>query len=299
MQRTPQYIWLNGKFVAFKGAKIHLLNHSLHYGSGVFEGIRAYETPKGSAVFRLNEHVARLFRSSDVMGMKLPYSQAEVTNAILATVKKNKSSECYIRPLCFYDEKMGLDPTDSPVNVMIATWPWGKYLTKEAVKVKISDFARIHPNSSVMEAKISGHYSNSILASMQVKKQGYDEALLLDHKGNIAEGPGENVFFVFNNTLYTPKLGSILAGITRDTIIQLAKDLGLKVVEKNIKPAEIGKYKEAFFTGTAAEVNAIGQIDKHVFSNNKEGEVTAKIRQCYLDTVHGKLTTHKGWLSLV
>jgi branched-chain amino acid aminotransferase len=297
MQKLADYIWLNGEFVPFAETKVHVLNHSLHYGSGVFEGIRCYDTLKGPAVFRLDDHIKRLFMSADVMGIKVPYSKEEVKSAILETIQKNDLKECYIRPLVFFGGKMGLDPQGVEINVMISAWPWGKYLEKEAVSVKISDFTRIHPKSSVMTAKISGHYANSILASTNAKREGFDEALLLDYKGNIAEGPGENIFFAKDSELVTPREGSILPGITRDTVIQIAKDLKLKVEERDMKPEEIADYKEAFFVGTAVEVNAIGKINDMELTGEKEGNITKKIRERYSDIIHGKVSKYEKLLS--
>ena len=300
MQKLADYIWLNGKVISFEDARVHILNHSLHYGSGVFEGIRCYETSRGPAVFRLEDHIKRLYKSAEAMQMKIPYSQEEIIAATLEIIRKNNLIECYIRPLVFYGSKMGLDPAGSEINVMIAAWPWGKYLSKEAVKVKISDFTRIHPKSSVMTAKISGHYANSILASTDAKNHGFDEALLLDYKGNIAEGPGENIFFVKDKQLFTPNKGSILPGITRATSIEIAqRELGMRVKEKDIKSDEIKDFSEAFFVGTAVEVNAIGQINDLKLTGEKEGEVTKKIRELYLDIVHGKVKTYDKWLNLV
>lgn len=297
--KLAQYIWFNGEFVPFDDSRIHILNHSLHYGSAVFEGIRCYDTPKGPAVFKLDEHVKRLFFSASVMKMKISFTESDIKKAILETVKKNKLKECYIRPLIYYGEKMGLDPAGTEVSVMIAAWPWGKYLSKEAVDVKISDFVRIHPDSSVMEAKISGHYTNSILASTEAKNDGYDEALLLDYKGNIAEGPGENIFFIKGKELVTPKLGTILPGITRNTIIEIAeKELGYKIKEKNILPTEIKGYEEVFFVGTAVEVNAVGKIGDITFTGDKEGKATKEIRELYSDVIHGKMSKYEKWLSV-
>ncbi len=312
MQKLSDYIWLNGEFVPFEDSKIHILNHSLHYGSGVFEGIRCYEAPDGPAVFRLDDHVKRLFKSAAVMRMDSRlrgndkssendgWGEKDIEGATLEIIRRNNLTECYIRPLVFFGEKMGLDPKGTEVNVMIAAWPWGKYLQKEAVKVKISDFTRIHPKSSVMTAKISGHYANSILASTDAKNHGYDEALLLDYKGNIAEGPGENIFFVKGNQLFTPNKGSILPGITRASIIELAqRELGLRVKEKDIKPEEIKEFDEAFFVGTAVEVNAIGQINNIRLTGEKEGPITKQIRELYLGIVHGKEKNYEKWLSFV
>jgi len=300
MQKLADYIWLNGEFIPFEDTKVHILNHSLHYGSGVFEGIRCYDGLNGPAVFRLDDHIKRLFKSAEVMKMTIPYTEKKINSAILETIKKNKLKECYIRPLVFYGGKMGLDPAGVEVNVMIAAWPWGKYLTKDAVNVQISDFTRIHPKSSVMTAKISGHYANSILASTHAKRDGFDEALLLDWQGNIAEGPGENIFFVKDSTLFTPNKGTILPGITRATIIEIAhRELGFKVKEKDIKPEEIKDFDEAFFVGTAVEVNAIGKIDDTEFTGDKEGETTKKIRELYFDIIHGKAKSYEKWLSSV
>ncbi|RJO60052.1 branched-chain amino acid transaminase [candidate division WS5 bacterium] len=305
MQKLADYIWMDGEFVPFEESKIHILNHSLHYGSGVFEGIRCYDTSRGPAVFRLDDHVKRLFKSAKVMKMDSRlrgndgWGEKETIEAILETIKKNNLKECYIRPLIFYGGKMGLDPADADISVMIAVWPWGKYLAKDAVSVEISDFTRIHPKSSVMEAKISGHYTNSILASTHAKRNGFDEALLLDYKGNIAEGPGENIFFVKGQALTTPKKGSILPGITRDTIIQISKSLGFETIEKDIKPEEIKDFDEAFFVGTAVEVNAIGQINNTKYADGGEGRATKQIKGLYLDIVHGKKDKYEKWLSHV
>jgi branched-chain amino acid aminotransferase len=277
-------------------AKIHLLNHSLHYGSGVFEGIRCYDTEKGPAVFRLKDHVRRLFHSAGVMGMRVPYRQNEIIKAIKRVVKMNKLRECYIRPIIFYGAKMGLSPEGAPLHVAIAAWPWGKYLTKDSVSVGISSFARLHHKSSVMTAKISGHYSNSIIASIEAKRRGFDEALFLDDAGYVAEGPGENIFFVKGKTLFTPKLGKILPGITRASIMAIARRLGYKVVETDVNPKKLKKYDEAFFVGTAAEVNAIGKINKTVFGRGHEGPATKRLREAYQKAIHGQDRRFAGWL---
>jgi len=293
------YVWMDGKFTSFAKARIHVLNHSLHYGSAVFEGIRCYMTPNGPAVFRLQEHIDRLFHSAQTMGMKMSFTKKQVAQAVLELVKKNKLQEGYIRPIVFYGEKMGLDPAGAPVHLAIAAWPWGKYLAKESVSVKISSFARIHPGSSVMTAKISGHYANSIVASLEAKKAGFDEALLLDWRGNIAEGPGENIFFVKNKTLYTPKAGMILPGLTRDSVMVLARELGYKVAEKDVRLKDLPEFDEAFFVGTAAEINAIGKIDGHIFGAGGEGTVTGEIRENYARIIHGENKKYKKWLSYV
>lgn len=291
------FIWFNGKFVPWAKAKIHILNHSLHYGSAVFEGIRCYLAKNDTAVFRLNKHLDRLFFSAKTMGIKIPYSKHFLYETILQLIKKNELKSGYIRPIIFYGDKMGLNPVGAEINVAIACWPWGKYLEKEVIKIKISSYLRLHPKNSAMEAKISGHYFNSILATLEAKKHNFDEALLLDYKGNIAEGPGENIFFIKGKTLYTPSLGSILPGITRNTIIVLAKNLNYSVEEKNIKPIDIKKFDEAFFTGTAAEITAIGQIDKIKIGNGNEGAATKILRETYHKVVRGEIRKYKKWLS--
>lgn len=291
------FVWFDGRFVASQKAGIPLLTHSLHYGSAVFEGIRCYRTKRGTAVFRLDDHIRRLFFSARTVGMKIPFSERAVADAVLLLINKNGLAEGYIRPIVFYGEKMGLSPIGAPLHIAIACWPWGKYLSKEAVSVKISRFARINPKSSVMEAKISGHYANSILATLEAQRAGYDEALLLDFQGNIAEGPGENIFFVRGNKLVTPPRGSILPGITRDSVIRVAKDLGITTQEKHIKIKDFRLYHEAFFTGTAAEINAIANIGAVTFNKGKEGPVTRAIKTAYLGAVKGELKKYKHWLA--
>lgn len=294
-----KFVWMDGAFVKGEKATVPLLTHSLHYGSAVFEGVRFYETVKGPAVFRLNDHIKRLLYSAKVMGMKIPFTQKELVDATLELIAKNKLTSGYIRPIVFYGSKMGLDPRGADVRVAIACWPWGKYLAKEVVKIKTSPYMRIHPKSSVMTAKISGHYANSILATIDAKNKGYDEALLLDYKGNIAEGPGENIFFVKGKVIVTPPTDSILPGLTRDTVKTLARNLGYKIVEKHIKPNDIIKFDEAFFTGTAAELTAIGDIDATKIGAGKEGGVTKEIREMYHRLVRGELPRYEKWLAYV
>lgn len=296
---STKYIWLNGKFVPWKKANIHVLSHSLHYGGAVFEGIRFYETDKGPAIFRLKEHVKRLLYSAKTMAMKVPYSEASITKAIIETVRKNKIKHGYIRPIIFYGQKMGLNPIGAPVEFAIACWPWGKYLSEDPIDVKISSFMRIHPKSSVTDAKISGHYANSIMATLELQGTKYQEALLLDYKGNVAEGPGENFFMVKNGVLHTPPLGTILHGITRDTIMELARNMGIPVKQKSFKPKDIFKADEAFFTGTAAEVTPILSVDDHVFSKGKIGPITKQIKHAFLDVVQGRDKRYMKFLTLV
>ncbi len=295
-----EYIWMDGKFVPWKDAKIHLISHTLHYGDGVFEGIRCYETDKGPAIFRLDKHMERLYYSASTINMKVPFSEEEFTEAVKETVRKNKLKSGYLRPLIIYGYgKMGVNPEGAPVNCSVAVWPWGKYLGEGAVKVKTSKYCRIHPKSTYMGAKICGHYSNSILASIEVKNAGYDEALLLDYKGNVAEGPGENLFIVKDEKLITPPLGTILKGITRASIMQLAKDLGIKVEEKTLTLKDIYKADEALFTGTAAEVTAIKSLDDKKIGKEAPGPITAKLRDAFMDIVHGKNEKYKNWLTYV
>lgn len=294
-----EFIWMDGKLVNWNEAKIHVLTHSLHYGSAVFEGIRAYKTADGTAIFRLKEHVARLFRSASAFNMQIPFSEEQINEAIIETVRKNKLEAGYIRPLIYFGYgKMGLGLKGAPVNVSIAVWPWGKYLGEKAVRVKTSKFIRINPKSSIMEAKISGHYANSILASEEVHNQGYDEALLLDFEGNVAEGPGENFFIVKNGKLITPKLGTILSGITRDSIIKIAKDQGIEVEEKTLKLGEVYKADEAFFTGTAAEITLIESLDDKKIGNGTR-PVSEKLRTIFMDSVTGKNQKYKNWITIV
>ncbi|MFH1375347.1 MAG: branched-chain amino acid transaminase [Patescibacteria group bacterium] len=293
-------IWLNGRMVDWDKANIHVLAHALHYGSGVFEGIRFYETDQGPAVFRLKEHTDRLFYSAKALEMRIPYSRQKVMEAIVKTVKVNKVRAGYIRPLAFFDYgKMGLNPIGAPVSVAVACWPWGSYLGGKPIRVKTSKLIRLHPDSVVADAKVCGHYINSILASLEIQKAKYDEALFLDYRGYVAEGPGENVFFLKKGTLHTPRLGSILAGITRNSVIQIAKDLKIPVKQGDYRLQNLYSADELFFTGTAAEVQPIGSLDKHKIRHGKMGPVTAALREIFLDTVAGRIPRYKKWLTQV
>jgi branched-chain amino acid aminotransferase len=293
-----KYVWMDGNFVDWKDAKIHVLTHTLHYGMGVFEGIRFYETEKGPAVFRLKEHIERLLDGAKKCFMNVPYTQEQLERAVVETIKKNGIKAGYIRPILYYGYgKMGLDPHGAPVNASIAVWPWGRYLGEEAVKVKTSEYIRIHPKSTKAECKITGHYANSIFASCEVKAKGYQEALLLDFKGNVAEGPGENVFIVKDGKLVTPKLGNILQGITRRSIIQIAKDNKIKAKEKKIRLDDIYNADEAFFTGTAAEVSPICSLDDHDIGKMCPGPITHKLREAFMDIVTGKNKKYEQWLT--
>jgi len=298
--QITEKIWLNGKMTAWQNANVHVLSHALHYGSGVFEGIRFYETSKGPAIFRLKEHVARLFYSAKTLQMKIPHSRAKVSEAIHKTVQINKIPSGYIRPLAFFDYgKMGLNPVGAPVSLAIACWPWGSYLGGKPIRVKTSKLIRLHPKSVVADAKVCGHYVNSILASLEIQKTKFDEALFLDHKGFVAEGPGENIFFLKNGVLHTPKLGSILAGITRDTVVQIAKDLGVKTKEGNYKLRDFYAADEVFFTGTAAEVQPIASIDNKKIKDGKAGKFTTELRKTFLAAVAGEIPKYERWLTRI
>ncbi|MBI2576655.1 branched-chain amino acid transaminase [Candidatus Woesearchaeota archaeon] len=297
MEKTEK-IWMDGKLVAWEDAKIHVLTHTLHYGSGVFEGIRFYETDKGPAIFRLHDHMARLFHSASTLEMKVPFSIKELEKAVVETVKANKVKAGYIRPLVYYGYgKMGLYPHGAPVNVCIAVWPWGAYLGHDAVKVKVSSFLRVHPKSFIADAKVCGSYVNSINASLEAKREGFDEALMLDYRNFVSEGPGENIFMVKGGKLLTPSLGSILPGITRNSILQIAKDEKIGTVEKDISLEELKNADELFYTGTAAEVTGIAQIDHTTIGNGKAGPITEKLKKMYLDSVHGKNKKYEQWLT--
>lgn len=295
-----QFIWMNGSFVPWHDAKVHVMTHSLHYGDGAFEGIRAYKTERGGAVYRLREHMERLQYSSQVLGMEVPYSVDQLCEATCELLRRNDLEQGYIRPLVFHGYGvMGLNPRNSPIEVMISCWPWGAYLPVEAADVKVSSYIRIHPRSTVADAKICGHYVNSILAVLELRGTKYHEALLLDSEGNIAEGPGENFFIIKNGELLTPSLGTILAGITRSSVIQIARDLGIHVVERRIPLAEIMSADEAFFTGTAAEVTAIGSVDDTPIGDGKPGPITSKIKETYLNAVYGRDSRYDMFLTYV
>lgn len=276
-----------------------MLTHSLHYGAAVFEGLRIYETEKGPAIFRLNEHISRLLYSASTIRMKLKFNRKQLEKACVEVVKKNHLKFGYVRPLLFYGYgKMGLRPIGAPSEAIIACWPWGKYLDNQ-VRVKISKFRRIHPATTVADSKISGHYVNSQMASFDALESGYDEAVFLDHKGNVAEGPGENIFMVKKGVIYTPKLGDIIKGITRDSVIVVVKDLGYKVREKVIKPDFLKSADEAFFTGTAAEITPISHVDKKKIGDGKVGPVTAELKHAFMNAVHGKMPKYAKWLTVI
>ncbi|HEX55366.1 MAG: branched chain amino acid aminotransferase [Candidatus Altiarchaeales archaeon] len=296
-------IWLNGKIIDWDDAKIHLLTHALHYGSGVFEGIRCYNTKQGPAIFRLREHIDRLFDSARLYRMEIPYSRNELCDAIKTLIKENGLNECYIRPIVFrgYGE-MGLNPLNAPIDVGIAVWPWGTYLgeegLKKGIKAKISSFQRISPNVLPSCAKATGQYINSILAKLEALDSGYDEAIMLDFRGFVSEGPGENLFIVKNSTLFTPpEYASILPGITRNSVIRIASDFGIEVVETDIVRGMLYNADECFFTGTAAEITPIRQIDGIEIGD--PGPITKKIQKKFFDIVQGKDSRYREWLEFV
>lgn len=288
-------IWLNGQYINSEDAKIPIGTHTLHYGSGAFEGMRVYKTDQGPAVFRLEDHLNRLIFSGETIGMECPYPKSEIKKICKELIKINEIEEGYLRPILFYSPKMGLQPDNLKTNLAIMVVKWDAYLGTKPVKVKISSFIRPHPKSTVMEAKICGMYANSVLASIDAKKYGCNEALLLDYQGNVAEGPGENIFFILGKKLITPKKNNILAGITRNTVISFANDLGFTVEEKDIDLQAILKFDEAFFTGTAAEITLIEQIDKRYFQL-KKGQ---QIQKYYGNIVHGEIDKYKHLLTFI
>lgn len=304
MAELDGVIWMDGNFVPWREAQVHVLTHTLHYGMGVFEGIRAYHTADGTAIFRLQEHTKRLVSSAKILDMDCPYSAEQINEAIVATVRENGLDSCYIRPMMFYGaEGMGLRADNLKVHLMIAAWSWGAYLGAESmergIRVKTSSFTRHHINATMPRAKSNGNYMNSMMALKEVTKAGYDEALLLDMEGFVAEGSGENFFMVRDGVLYTPELASALEGITRDTVIELARELGIEVREKRITRDEVYICDEAFFTGTAAEVTPIRELDDRAIGNGKRGPITERLQKTYFDQVEGRRDQHREWLTFV
>jgi branched-chain amino acid aminotransferase len=286
-------IWKDGHMVDWRDATLHMLTHSLHYGMAVFEGVRAYNTAHGTAIFRLKEHTQRLYNSAKIFQMKVPFDMDTIMNAQLEVVRANKLESCYLRPLVWIgSEKMGVSARGNTIHVAIAAWPWGAYLGEEGlakgIRVKTSSFTRHHVNVSMVRAKASGYYINSILANQEVTADGYDEALLLDTEGYVSEGAGENVFIVKSGKIYTPDLASCLDGITRDSVVTIARDLGIEVIEKRITRDEVYCADEAFFTGTAAEVTPIRELDGRAIGEGSRGPVTEKIQSMFFDIVGGK-----------
>jgi len=295
---------MDGKFVKWDDANIHVMTHTLHYGLGAFEGIRCYNTPKGPAVFRLDEHVERLFQSAHIFLLDIPFSRNDIKKAIIDTVKANKLKECYIRPLVYIGYgAMGLYPKGNPIRVAVAAWPWGAYLGEEGlekgIKVKVSSYIRNHVNANMTRGKICGYYVNSQIAKKEAISCGYDEALLLDTEGYVSEGSGENIFIVRNGVLKTTPLTSILEGITRDSITTIAKDNRIGVKEERFTRDEVYIADEAFFTGTAAEVTPIRELDGRKIGEGKAGKITKKLQSVFFDIVKGKNKKYEKWLTYV
>ena len=304
MSDRDGFIWQDGRLLPWRDATTHVLTHSLHYGMSVFEGVRAYRTERGTAIFRLEDHTDRLFNSAHIFQMAIPYDKATINEAHKEVLRANNLEAGYLRPIAFYgSEKMGVSPKGAKVHVVVAAWPWGAYLGEEGlergIRVKVSSYTRHHVNISMVRAKASGHYINSILANNEVTNEGYDEAMLLDPEGYVAEGAGENLFIVKKGKLYTPDLTSCLEGITRATVLQIAGELGLSVQEKRITRDEVYCCDEAFFTGTAAEVTPIRELDGRQIGIGRRGPVTAEIQARYFDVVNGRSAEHDGWLAYI
>lgn len=302
MDNRDGKIWMNGQLVEWREAKAHVLTHTLHYGMGVFEGVRAYETAKGPAIFRLKDHTDRLFNSAKIVGMQLPFDKDTINQAHIDVVKANNLQSCYFRPMAYYGSgKLGVAPKADDVQVILAAWAWGAYLGEEGMKrgirVKVSSFIRHHPNITMIKAKANGNYMNSIMANTEATRDGYDEAILLDAQGFVAEGSGENVFIVRDGVLYTPALDVALDGITRRTVIAIAKELGIDVVEKRITRDELYIADEVFFTGTAAEVTPIREVDNRTIGAGERGSITGEIQARYFDIVQGRNPKYEHWLT--
>jgi branched-chain amino acid aminotransferase len=297
-------IWFDGEMVPWREAQVHVLTHTLHYGMGVFEGLRAYHAEQGTAIFRLKAHTDRLYRSARILGMDIPFEKATLNAAHKAVIRQNNLDSAYIRPMCFYgSEGMGLRADNLKVHTIIAAWDWGSYLGEEGmekgIRIRTSSFTRHHVNITMCKAKANGNYMNSMLALQEALRDGYDEALLLDVDGFVAEGSGENIFIVRNGVIYTPELTSALEGITRDTIFTLAQDNGLEIREKRITRDEVYIADEAFFTGSAAEVTPIRELDGRSIGSGSRGPITEKLQSQYFDLVHGRLDKYHDWLDYV
>ena len=297
-------IWMDGQMVPWREAKVHVLTHTLHYGLGCFEGVRAYQTEQGTALFRLEDHTKRLFRSAHILRMRIPYNEELLNQAQKSVVQKNDLSSAYVRPIAFYgSEGMGIRADSLSTHVSIAAWEWGAYLGEDGlekgIRVKTSSLTRHHVNISMCRAKACGHYINSILALQEAVSAGADEALMLDNEGYVMEGTGENVFVIRNGTIFTPDLTSALEGITRDTVVTLINELGLELIEKRITRDEIYISDEAFFTGTAAEVTPIAELDGRLIGSGARGPITAKIQARYFDCVQGREPEHIDWLTFI
>lgn len=297
-------IWMDGNLVEWSDARIHVLTHTLHYGTGVFEGVRAYETSKGPAIFRLEDHTNRLFESAKLIGMKIPFQASVLNDAQSEVVALNELNNAYIRPMCFYgSEGMGLRADNLKVHAIVAAWDWGSYLGDDkilnGIKVKVTDFPKRCDKSMIHKAKATGNYLYSMLALKDALNSGFDEALILDIDNNVNEGSGENFFMIIDNTFYTPKDGTVLNGITRQTIMEIASDLNYKVEEKDISVEDVKSCDEAFFTGTAAEVTPIIQVDDKKINNGKPGKITKQIQTIYFDLIRGKIERYNNWLTYI
>ena len=298
-------IWMDGQMVEWRDAKIHVLTHTLHYGCGAFEGVRAYKTPKGTAIFRLQEHTQRLFNSGKILRMAIPFTQEQVSEAQRAVVRANKLESGYLRPLIWIgSQKLGVSPKGNTIHLMVAAWEWGAYLGEEGMKrgirVKTSSYTRHHVNITMTQAKAVSNYTNSILANMEATDDGYDEALLLDTSGFVSEGAGENIFVIKDGKVYTPDLSAgALNGITRNTVFHICQDLGIEIIQKRITRDEIYISDEAFFTGTAAEVTPIRELDRVQIGAGSRGPITEKIQSAFFDIVNGRNPKYAHWLTLV
>jgi len=298
-------IWMDGQMVDWRDAKVHVLTHTLHYGCGAFEGVRAYNTANGPAIFRLEEHTDRLFNSAKILRMKMPFGKSEVMQAQIDVIRENKLDSGYLRPLVWIgDKKLGVSPKGNTIHLMVAAWPWGAYLGEEGmqrgIRVKISSYTRHHVNITMTQAKAVSNYTNSILANMEATDDGYDEAMLLDASGFVSEGAGENLFVVKDGVVYTPDLSAgALNGITRNTVFHICQDLGFEVVQKRITRDEVYISDEAFFTGTAAEVTPIRELDRIELGSGSRGPVTEKIQSAFFDIVNGRNDKYTHWLTKV
>jgi len=304
VEGATEKIWMDGEFLAWEDAKIHILTHSLHYGLGVFEGIRCYKTSRGSAVFRLKEHMRRFCDSAHIVGIKLPYDQDTLASAVTETIRANKVDACYIRPLAWLGYgSMGVNPSGAPVRCMVAVWKWGAYLGEDGlekgIRVKVSSFTSHHPNSYMTGAKTTGNYAVSQMAKVEAIQSGFDEALMLDPEGFVTQGSGENIFLVRDGVLKTPPLHGILRGITRESILTLAREQGLKIEVETFARDEVYAADEAFFTGTAAELTPIREVDGRAIGDGTPGTITKRLQTAYFGLVHGEDESHLDWLTIV
>ena len=304
MSDRDGFIWFDGELVPWREAKVHVLTHTLHYGMGVFEGVRAYETENGTGIFRLSDHTKRLINSAKILGMKIPFSEDEINDATRLVVKENNLKSGYIRPMCFYgSEGMGLRADNLKEHLIVAAWEWGSYFSednlKNGIRIKTSSYTRHHVNATMCKAKANGNYINSMLALQEALNCGYDEALLLDVHGYVSEGSGENLFIVSNNTIHTPEVNSALDGITRRTVMKIAEDEGIEIKVKQMTRDEVYIADEAFFTGTAAEVTPIRELDDRTIGRGSRGPVTETLQKKFFDVVNGKSEKYKDWLTII